>query len=307
LQALQNADVDTLIIKGYQVGSSIYEQPGLRPYGDFDMLVPTHQLDTADIVLKSIGYKPELEGETEAYWQKHHHLPPYVHEAWLTVEVHRTLARNIHFDLDAIWKASVPFDVQGVITRALCTEHQLIFLCAHAVHSHLFNMGLKPMCDIHELLTTTDIDWETVIKTADDWDCTAHLYIVLRMVNYLFGWALPEIAERQLRDEYFKEEYISYSLGNLIYTERGKSNVAQVKDRIGIHAKIQFLLHTLLPTQEKIRKTFLLPDETPVLWRYYPRWWWKLLQHAPGLNQRIIQDNIRRDMQLWLKSDSIHE
>ncbi len=187
LAGLQAVEVPTLLLKGYALGVEIYQQPVMRPFIDYDLLIHPDDGYKAAQVLAALGYQPASHIKLPA---EHHHLVPYVHPERLMVELHSELVTAqgaVHIDMAQIWAESLPWEVQGVPTRILCLEHSLIYLALHAVMTHQFEQGLKVMCDVHELLVSRTVDWDRVVATSHDWGCARQLYLTLRLLNELYG------------------------------------------------------------------------------------------------------------------------
>ena len=58
LDALEEAGIPALPLKGFALAEDVHADPGLRSYGDIDVLVPAHELHRAGEVLRPFGYVP---------------------------------------------------------------------------------------------------------------------------------------------------------------------------------------------------------------------------------------------------------
>jgi hypothetical protein len=324
LAALNKVEIETLIFKGYSMGQWVYRQPLLRPYNDYDILIPASKTQRAEAILIGLGYKPdESEYSREWYRENHHHLAPLVHPTYLAVELHQGLVTptgNITIDLDAIWARSSAVTVNGVTTRALCPEHLVIYLCLHAVHTHLFEIGLRTLCDVYETLVEYEqaLDWQTIVQTSRLWRCQPHLYLTLRLVEAAFEINLPEDSLRQLDDGSFDEAFLRYSLANIfghtIHGLQQSSGLAQLwHGQSGLRGKINLALGKLFPPKETLAQTFHVEAHHPLIWLYYPRWQFRLLGRHFSAGMDLLRANadvtqeaqhevVRRKLADWLEA-----
>ena len=59
LRHLQRTEVPALLLKGPSIARWLYDQPGERPYGDVDLLVPAGAETRAETALRGLGYRPD--------------------------------------------------------------------------------------------------------------------------------------------------------------------------------------------------------------------------------------------------------
>lgn len=317
--AFEQAGISTLVLKGYVLGQLVYEQPVLRPYGDFDILVPQQYLEQAEACLQQLGYQPdESEHPRSWYYENayYHHIVPYAHPEYRPVEVHRYLTYNrygtdVRIDLEDVWRRALPFSIQGVQTRILCPEHHLLYICLHTINTHLFIMGVKPLCDVyHVLLRYGDrLDWSQVIQTARDWNCERQIYLVLRLVNSIFEIALPQL--KQFDSTGFDPLFTHYSLSNVFGTTRISWDLARaLQEREAGYIGRQIRL-SLFPSRMKLVEHYALQPDDPRVWLYYPVWQaarissiarslWKLLRRDQAAVALAEQELTRRNLLRWL-------
>ncbi len=58
LEALEAAGIPALPLKGFSLAEDVHADPGMRSYGDIDVLVPVDELHRAGEVLRPLGYLP---------------------------------------------------------------------------------------------------------------------------------------------------------------------------------------------------------------------------------------------------------
>lgn len=294
--AYDEAGITLLLLKGYVLGKSIYNQPALRPYGDFDLLVHPDQLDEAEEQLVKLGYYADESQHPRAWYrQHHHHLAPYIHAEWMPVEVHWDLSYNLYktavqVDLEAVWAQSEPFMLEDVAARTLCAEHQLIYLCIHAVNIHLFSMGLKPLCDVGELLTqqADQLDWQAVVQTSRAWGCARHVSLMLRLVGNIFELPLPTWALEQLGQGGIDPDFVDYSLASVLSNVEIQWGLGLIMQQQGLRRKWFAISRRLLPTRARVATAYGLSAQNPRIWLYYPLWYAGLAQRFAGSLWRML-------------------
>ena len=135
VQALDQADVPVVLLKGAALVHTLYPSPELRPMSDLDLLVPPKLAERAQRTLRDLGFHAPLVQRARAY--QHHHLPiAHKQVAGLTmqIEIHRRLlppdARHGK-DFYSLTRPLVPIALGGQTVHALGHADQLWHLCQH--------------------------------------------------------------------------------------------------------------------------------------------------------------------------------
>ena len=280
-------DIDTLVIKGPVLGQIVYEQPSLRPYGDIDIAVHEKDLDAAEQVVRDLGYEPATNVRpAEWYREYHHHLIPFVHSEKLVIEIHWQLTHGVGLSMQDVWAHAQPLEIEGIRTKMLSPEHRLIYLCVHAVNSHRFDMGLKPLCDVYETLATHTLDWEMIAELCEASSCSRHVYLFLKVVQTFFNVeGLPEDGLNRLEHIDYDPQFIEYGLANILAGEKVTWAFLEVTEQ-GTPADLVALgFQKVFPPRWVVARHFQL-DQNWSRWIYYPRW-------QLGLAGRFIQNVIR--------------
>ena len=134
-EALRSAGVEPILIKGWAV-ARLYPDPGLRPYGDVDIVVRPEQHTAAASVLNEA---------------KRDECP---------VDLHRGLGRMHDQSLDALYARSQTVRLGAVDIRILGPEDHLVVLIRHFLRHNAW----RPLwlCDIAAALESRppDFDWD---------------------------------------------------------------------------------------------------------------------------------------------------
>ena len=172
IEMLHGAAIPTLLLKGAALAVHYYPDPGLRPMGDLDVLVPEmHALQTLRL-LESQGWKQEGEKNGRKLQLRESDLG-FLHSLTLFHPDGREIDLHWHALYLAsfpgadqpFWEASVPLEFEGVPTRALCASDQLLHACAHGT---MWN-PLPPMrwaADAITVMRSSKTDWQRLLMLA---------------------------------------------------------------------------------------------------------------------------------------------
>jgi Uncharacterised nucleotidyltransferase len=181
--ALRSAGVEPIAIKGWAV-ARWYPEPGLRPYGDLDIVVPPGQHAVAASVLADIDL-------TEC-----------------SVDLHRGLPLMADHGLDTLYARSETLPLGDTAIRTLGSEDHLVLLARHFLRHNAW----RPLwlCDIAAALESRppDFDWDRCLsghRYLADWvACTiglAHQLLGARVedtpvahrATHLPRWLVPAV------------------------------------------------------------------------------------------------------------------
>jgi Uncharacterised nucleotidyltransferase len=131
LSLLEQADIDTMVLKGGALARLYYSAPGTRPMGDVDVLVRRRQVRQAIDVLEQNGWKLDAAGPIEGFLPTHHSCG-CSHPRGRNLDLHWSPLWQ-PTDEQSFWDYAIPLEIGGAQTRALCPEDQLLHLCVHGV------------------------------------------------------------------------------------------------------------------------------------------------------------------------------
>ncbi len=215
VSALTGRGIAVVLLKGAVFARMLYEDIGLRPMSDLDILVRKTDIPQVVSLLKGNGYIEPVLHQSELLKQDVTHdvhlrqsQPPYV-----DIEVHWLLVGGERFrqktDMDWFWQRIVPFEgwSEGVYT--LSPTAHLLYLCGHLGFQHgLGNIGLLWLVDIRRFLAKYEhvIDWEEFVAGAKHHLWSAAAYYTFREVQNYFLQAPPEAVLEQLSFQMTSEE-----------------------------------------------------------------------------------------------------
>lgn len=138
-----DAGIEPILFKGWTI-ARLYPHRALRPFGDFDLLVPCEQTERARGVLRELG--PDLRERAD-------------------VDTAETLARYLPDRSEAeLFARARPESLEGARFRVLCLEDHLRLVALHQLH----HGGWRPLwlCDVALLLEAAPVDfsWERCLE-----------------------------------------------------------------------------------------------------------------------------------------------
>lgn len=198
--------VEVVLVKGAVFARTLYEEIGLRPMSDLDILLHKEDIPQAVSLLKQNGYEEPVLHQSDLLKQDVTHdvhlrqaRPPFV-----DLEVHWLLVGGEKYrhktDMEWFWQRVIPIGgwKKGVYT--LSPTAHLLYLCAHLGYQHgLGTIGLLWLVDIDRFLKMyqEEIDWEDFMSGAKhlSWSAAAY-YTFLEVQKHLFQSPPPLVMER---------------------------------------------------------------------------------------------------------------
>ena len=154
LRWFRSCEIDPILVKGWAI-ARLYPEPGLRPYGDIDLIIDPSDYTKARESLK--GLKGSL----------------------CAVDLHNGPAKLDYFSFDELFARSHTVPLGDVQVRIPCPEDHLRILCTHLLQHGAW----RPLwlCDIGAALESrpADFEWDRCLgpdKRRADWvACTIGL------------------------------------------------------------------------------------------------------------------------------------
>ena len=170
LSSFHEVGIQTMVLKGVALALLHYEDPGLRPMGDGDVLVLTEQAPEAVELLASLGWRPRANESlllTTRDFKVLLHAANFSRPDSAGIDLHWHVLDECGDDqADAdFWHHAVPVEVGGVKSSALSPTDQLLHLCVHGV-AH--NGAPRWVADAMVLLKKwqAEIDWDRLLSQA---------------------------------------------------------------------------------------------------------------------------------------------
>lgn len=197
LQATARQGLDLIVLKGAALAETVYPRPGLRPFGDLDILVRPADAARARDLLESLGYvvdpQPweDLIGGRDCQANFFKDTRPGL----IVVELHTDLVNNdfwlgsVQVDMAGLWERAQAVRLAGVPARMLGPEDQLLHLCLHlAGHYLAAPLSLR---DIAQVCERSAPDWPLFLTLARRAGAATACFAGLSAAAQLLGAAVP--------------------------------------------------------------------------------------------------------------------
>lgn len=198
--------IEVMALKGVPLALRYYEDPGLRPMSDFDLLVPTAEADRALGVLLNGGFEP-----TERIPRKPQsglvdvNVYPGIGMAdaeGQECDLHWHVYHDCCFDRadDSIWQRAQAMAVHDRLFRVPDPTDLLMHVCVHgAVYNPL--PPVRWLADGAMILRAAgdEVDWDRLIDEADERLLLVVMREAIDSLVTLAGAEVPEHALRRIR------------------------------------------------------------------------------------------------------------
>jgi len=216
--ALSAAGIAVILLKGAALLRTLYDDIGLRPLGDVDLLVAERDLERADATLRAIGLHAGGFGHPEERRGPLCRMHVYYHRptlASIPVELHWRLFEGYQpyvFDLTAVWAHAQRLPGMPAGVCAMSPQHELAHLCLHLERHAMVYRSLVLRRDWFELLLLPQglgrliwlydvalflqrhgagFDWDALVATARRWAIDARLHAVFELCRRALGVGPP--------------------------------------------------------------------------------------------------------------------
>jgi len=188
--------IKIILFKGLSLSSQLYGDAFYRPTRDLDLYVDEKDLEGADTIIQSLGYKRfkpdfELNGTQKQQLKKHlHHFSYYKAENRVLIELH--------------WQLFTPkslFDKEeaGISSNIASEQEELYFfkpewllhyLIVHAAMHHWFK--LIWLYDMDVLIRKNDVDWNEFARLEKIFGNERMVHVSFQLLNDIFETPLPK-------------------------------------------------------------------------------------------------------------------
>lgn len=276
VQALQQQGIPVIMLKGVDLAQNIYNNIALRSMSDIDILVRNTDLEKADEELRKIGYC-RSEFKIEVVCAQHHHLPPFFKEGATPIEVHWHIERFTSFftiDIEELWKRARATTIAEREVLVLSPEDLLLHLCVHAAFNHLFQMMLRALYDIAEVIHyyQDQIAWEVVCFRTQQWGANNSVYLTLYLAKTLAGAAVPSEVLNTLKPDNCSPQIVTWAKTQLV--QKFDEHVlppAVIKwwKSKQILGKMNIIWKRIFLPREEIARIYSISPDLPRIYFYY--------------------------------------
>ncbi len=196
LKFLGEAGIPVIPLKGVALAQSLYGDPAARVCSDIDILVPPAKVAQAIDLIPASGYRSDFNDSFFLKVVRRHgrHYDAVREDRGISflLELHWKLVQHSSRDRDAVrdlWAGARPQSFFGVPAFSLTPEWELLYLCIHAT-DHEWR-SLKWLVDVHEIASSGRVDWQSVMRKAEEFEVDLAVRQTLAASSYLLGTRLP--------------------------------------------------------------------------------------------------------------------
>jgi hypothetical protein len=196
------AGLEVLVIKGPVLSARCYGDPGLRQYGDLDLIVRDVDILRATELMICLGYEASVP-LTAIRARK---IPgEYVFRQSATkllVEFHTERTFRYHprpLPLEKLFQRQTRVNIDAHEIPALSPEDELVLICVHGA-KHFWEQ-LSYIADVAAFVSEQKLDWGRVTSAAGEVAAERMLYVGLRLAADVLGAALPENVVETVRSD----------------------------------------------------------------------------------------------------------
>lgn len=206
LQTLHAADINTMILKGAALTVRYYQDYGLRPMGDFDVLVPIAKHHDAIRVLTDLNWQAQdfvLEKLTEEF-KSLRHAYGFRDRQGHELDLHWYAIRYSNYPQidDDFWLDAIPAQIGDITTCMLNPTDQLLHT---VIHGMAWNSvpSIRWIADAVWILNAdyANINWQRLISQAEKRRLTIlPLFYGLSYLRDTFDMAIPDWLLTKLKE-----------------------------------------------------------------------------------------------------------
>lgn len=218
--------IESLVLKGAGLGSDVYGDISLRPFGDLDILVSKEKLNKAVSILMEKGYehifnytdKQAVLYKQSAFYLKDQdmHYSFYNPVKKINIELHWALMPGQYSfsqDVDEIFYNSVSVSHDMGNFKIPCDEDLIVYLSLHG--SKHFWSRLIWIYDVAVFISKkNDVNWELVIARSEELNCQRMLLSTVCLSCKMFDVSLPNIIKKYLSGDRHAEALADQVLNN---------------------------------------------------------------------------------------------
>lgn len=185
--------IEAVVIKGPVLSARCYGDPGLRQYGDLDLIVRGKDILRTTELMLAMDYQariPPTAIQAKKIPGEYVFRQPRTN---LLVEYHTEHTFRYHprpIPIDALFERQARVEIDGRPVPALSIEDELVLICIHGA-KHFWER-LVYVADVAALVSRQSIDWSKALSAADEVGARRMLYAGLRLASSLLDARLPE-------------------------------------------------------------------------------------------------------------------
>jgi putative nucleotidyltransferase-like protein len=250
--ALDQASVGFVLLKGASLARSVYPNPSWRAFGDLDVLVQTGDWRRACSVLRDVGFPRALPEPRPGFDERFGKASVHRGEGGMEVDLHRTLVLGpfgLWIEPDRLFDHTVGFEMGGRVFHRFDDTMLLLHACVHA------SLGwwpplLLPVRDVAQIAWFGKVDWSRFMDQTLRWRLGAVVQDAFRTVEGMLETAMPEQAKSLVELRPPRRERRALLAYTTERRARGGMARATLQAIPGLRRKVTYVYHLLFPSRQ---------------------------------------------------------
>jgi hypothetical protein len=275
----QEMGIRPIWLKGLVLAHTLYDAPHLRPMGDLDLLVSSHQYKQAieaGLALGYLLYETALPRPPERF-AHHEHLVDS-ETGLVHIEIHHRLLGYGGADylpaayLSAWMQNPNHFQIKDETFYCLPPEAHFLYLCAHAFLQHgEAHIKLRHLFDLDLVLRKQPLDWSLLLEMAVDLRWTYLLSHALRRLQAYFQTPLPPNILEQLEAQRPADEDIDL-VQRLEEGDIRGERLLRLLSQMSFAERVRAIQKAAFPPSDYMRQRYKIGADKAVWPYYFYRW-----------------------------------
>lgn len=294
LSVLQSEGIELILLKGIYLASAVYEQIGLREMSDVDVLAHPSDLPRVVEIMTDLGYAPVHPIFLDVTFQTMQHLPPMEKKGVASFELHWNVSSpglRHSIEIEDLWKHAVPVQMVGFHALVFALEDLLLHLCVHASHQHQFSSGLRPLCDIAEIIHrfNSAIDWQTFVERAIVRNWQRGVYLTLRLAKEMIDADVPASVLEKLQPPDGAGPLIETAYSHIFSCQSVPEPFAKLLQSGSLWTKLRIFLQRVFLPRATIAALYSLPADSAKISIFYIRRFFDVLRRHEKTLRKFYQ------------------
>lgn len=281
IDRLSQAGIGAVMLKGAALIESVYNNIGVRPMLDLDLLIREEQAPQVLQLLIDEGYCQDVEphsGSALLFENEQLLIKPGIEP--VPLEIHWHLFDSPYYqqqlDLDWFWEQTTPLKSADKTVLLFTPEAQLLHLFGHLALHHAAKPAILWLIDLAEVLTSyqEQIDWDLVLQKAVEYQLVRSLqWGTDQLAAFFLRSPIPsDIVEKIRALPVDPSETLVFSWHNQPDRSVADFVWSDVALLPGWRQKTRFLFVKLFPSPAYMRSRYEIPSPYQVPLYYLWHW-----------------------------------
>lgn len=275
LKKFDEDKISVIMLKGAALLENIYQDIGLRPMDDIDILIRKEQFQEIDKCLRELGYfspdnwsdymdiSPSQYLNSILYIKGQGKISIILHLHWHIINTIVPVYSYGTIDMDRFWKEARQVTIAGVKSLVMAPHHLLIHLSEHIL-KHSYDRSIL-FCDIFEVIncySNNGLDWELLIQDTVEFNLNKPVYYGLYFTSKFLDAEIPESVLVRLKPAHLN--YGERKIQTLIekrktFPELRYFSYFFMNEKVA--NKVKFLLRSIFPPREILALQYIVPPK----------------------------------------------